>query len=121
LGERARPCGRRNFRKRPVRAAASANPQATHKLVKQQGGELRFAPTLPRSLTHRLQRLSLDLRSVRPSNSRHGPLITRARALFPLEQLEIDSLPGPARLSLFHDPPHNLLLLWVRDLRSASL
>src|SRR5262249_737413 len=96
-------------------------PQGPNKLVQPLSGKIRFRAAFSRWLTDRLPRLALDLRSTGPTNPRHRPLLASPRAFLPLGQPKVDLLPAPARLPLLHDPPHDLLLLLVADLRPASL
>src|SRR5262249_27965553 len=74
-----------------------------------------------RSRGDRLPRLALDLREISPANPGHGPFTSCARSFFASREVQVNPLPGSVRLPLLHDPSHNLLLLRVRDLTSASL
>src|SRR5262249_10136556 len=56
------------------------SPLGTHELVQPLRRQVELRAWLPLSLTHRLSRLPLDLRSIRPSNPRHGPLTALSRA-----------------------------------------
>jgi hypothetical protein len=61
----------------------------------------------------RLSRLALDLRSIFPSNPRYGPLTASPRAFATSQKVEVDAFPCPARLTLFDDQSHDLLLVRV--------